>query len=169
MKHIVTNEALDLIFRNARTHNAWLNSPVDDGVLRQVYDLAKMGNRSAQSIHYTTEAFRRAFFDRAEFMGDPDFSKIPVAQLIDKKYGTAWRDSIDATHASPSQELKRPEIFVGTLTEKLLTYALGRGVEYYDGPAVREVVRTARAADYRFSELIAAIVSSTPFQMRNSP
>jgi gamma-glutamyltranspeptidase / glutathione hydrolase len=75
------------------------------------YDLAKMGNRSAQSIHYTTEAFRRAFFDRAEFMGDPDFSKIPVAQLIDKKYGTAWRDSIDATRASPSQELKRPEIF----------------------------------------------------------
>jgi gamma-glutamyltranspeptidase/glutathione hydrolase len=75
------------------------------------YDLAKMGNRSAQSIHYTIEAFRRAFFDRAEFMGDPDFSKIPVAQLIDKKYGTAWRDSIDATHASPSQELKRPGIF----------------------------------------------------------
>ncbi|MGB6023812.1 MAG: gamma-glutamyltransferase family protein, partial [Candidatus Sulfotelmatobacter sp.] len=51
------------------------------------YDLAKMGDRSAQSIHFTTEAFRRAFFDRAEFMGDPDFSKIPVAQLIDKKYG----------------------------------------------------------------------------------
>src|ERR1700676_3595490 len=75
------------------------------------YDLAKMGDRSAQSIHYTTEAFRRAFFDRAEFMGDPDFSKIPIAQLIDKKYGAAWRDSIDATHASPSQELKRPAIF----------------------------------------------------------
>jgi gamma-glutamyltranspeptidase/glutathione hydrolase len=75
------------------------------------YDLAKMGSRSAQSIHYTTEAFRRAFFDRAEFMGDPDFSKIPVAQLIDKKYGVAWRDSIDATHASTSQELKRPKIF----------------------------------------------------------
>jgi gamma-glutamyltranspeptidase/glutathione hydrolase len=75
------------------------------------YDLAKLGNRSAQSIHYTTEAFRRAFFDRAEFMGDPDFSKIPVAQLIDKKYGTAWRDSIDATHASASNELKRPAIF----------------------------------------------------------
>jgi gamma-glutamyltranspeptidase/glutathione hydrolase len=75
------------------------------------YDLAKMGNRSAQAIHYTTEAFRRAFFDRAEFLGDPDFSKIPVAQLIDKKYGAAWRDSIDATHASASQELKRPGIF----------------------------------------------------------
>ncbi len=65
--------------------------------------------------------------------------------------------------------LRRPEVIVGTLTEKLLTYALGRGVEYYDGPAVREVVRTAQAADYRFSALIGAIVNSTPFQMRTSP
>jgi gamma-glutamyltranspeptidase/glutathione hydrolase len=75
------------------------------------YDLAKMGDRSAQSIHYTVEAFRRAFFDRAEFMGDPDFSKIPVPQLIDKKYAAAWRETIDPTHASASQELKRPAIF----------------------------------------------------------
>jgi gamma-glutamyltranspeptidase/glutathione hydrolase len=44
------------------------------------YNLAKLENRSAQSIHFTTEAFRRAFFDRAEFLGDPDFSKIPVAE-----------------------------------------------------------------------------------------
>ena len=75
------------------------------------YDLAKMEDRSAQSIHYTTEAFRRAFFDRAEFLGDPDFSKLPVAQLIDKKYAAAWRDSIDATHATASTDLKRPAIF----------------------------------------------------------
>jgi hypothetical protein len=65
--------------------------------------------------------------------------------------------------------LKRPELFVGTLTEKLLTFALGRGIEYYDGPAVREVVRGARARGYRFSALIEAIVTSTPFQMRASP
>jgi hypothetical protein len=65
--------------------------------------------------------------------------------------------------------LKRPEIFVGTLAEKLLTFALGRGMEYYDGPAVREVVRAARAADYRFSALIGGIVNSVPFQMRTSP
>ena len=65
--------------------------------------------------------------------------------------------------------LKRPDVFAGTLTEKLLTFALGRGVEYYDGPAVREIVRTARAADYRFSALIGAIVQSVPFQMRASP
>jgi gamma-glutamyltranspeptidase/glutathione hydrolase len=75
------------------------------------YDLAKLENRSAQSVHFTTEAFRRAFFDRAEFMGDPDFAKIPVAQLIDKRYAAAWRESIDPEHASPSKELKRPAIF----------------------------------------------------------
>jgi gamma-glutamyltranspeptidase / glutathione hydrolase len=75
------------------------------------YDLAKAGNRSAESVHLTTEAFRRAFFDRSEFLGDPDFSKIPVAQLIDKKYGAAWRDSINPAHATPSKDLKRPAIF----------------------------------------------------------
>ena len=75
------------------------------------YDLGKLGNRSAESIHFTTEAFRRAFFDRAEFLGDPDFAKIPVSQLIDQKYGAAWRDSIEADHASASRELKRPGIF----------------------------------------------------------
>src|SRR5579859_7072050 len=75
------------------------------------YDLAKMGDRSAQSMHYTTEAFRRAFFDRAEFMGDPDFAKIPVAQLIDKRYAAAWEETIDPAHATPSKELKRPAIF----------------------------------------------------------
>jgi len=57
------------------------------------------------------EAFRRAFYDRAEFLGDPDFSKIPVAQLIDKKYAAAWRESIDSARASVSKDLKRPAIF----------------------------------------------------------
>jgi gamma-glutamyltranspeptidase / glutathione hydrolase len=75
------------------------------------FDLAKFGNRSADAIHLEAEAFRRAFYDRAEFMGDPDFAKVPVAQLIDKKYAAAWRDSIDLNHASVSKELKRPFIF----------------------------------------------------------
>ncbi len=75
------------------------------------YDLGKFGNRSAESMHLTLEAFRRAFYDRAEFLGDPDFSKIPVAQLIDKKYGAAWRQSIDPAHASPSKDLRRPATF----------------------------------------------------------
>ena len=68
------------------------------------YDLAKLGEGSAAAIHLTVEAFRRAYFDRAEFMGDPDFSKIPVAQLIDKKYGAAWRSSIDPARASASAQ-----------------------------------------------------------------
>jgi gamma-glutamyltranspeptidase/glutathione hydrolase len=75
------------------------------------YDLAKLGDRSSQSIHLTVEAFRRVYFDKAEFMGDPDFSRIPVAQLIDKKYGGAWRESIDPKHATASKDLKRPAIF----------------------------------------------------------
>jgi len=75
------------------------------------YDLAQAGDRSADSVHLIAEAFRRAFYDRAEFMGDPDFGKIPVAQLIDKRYAAAWRSSINPSQASVSKDLKRPAIF----------------------------------------------------------
>jgi Protein of unknown function (DUF1592)/Protein of unknown function (DUF1588)/Protein of unknown function (DUF1585)/Protein of unknown function (DUF1587)/Protein of unknown function (DUF1595) len=64
--------------------------------------------------------------------------------------------------------LRRPELFVGTLTEKLLTFANGRGIEYYDAPAVRRILHNARAQDYRFSSLILGIVNSVPFRMRTS-
>ncbi|MBF8305705.1 MAG: hypothetical protein HW398_893 [Acidobacteria bacterium] len=59
--------------------------------------------------------------------------------------------------------------FVTTLTEKLLTFAMGRGVEYYDQPAVRRIVRAAAPSGYRWSSLMVGIVKSTPFQMRRSP
>ena len=75
------------------------------------YDLSQMGNRSADSMHLVAEAFRRAFYDRAEFLGDPDFSQLPVAQLIDKKYALAWRSSLDMMRASDSKELRRPSGF----------------------------------------------------------
>jgi hypothetical protein len=65
--------------------------------------------------------------------------------------------------------LQRPELFAGTLTEKLLIFALGRGVEFYDAPAIREIVRRAQADQFHFSSLILGIVNSTPFQMRKSP
>jgi hypothetical protein len=65
--------------------------------------------------------------------------------------------------------LQRPDLFAETLTEKLLIFALGRGIEYYDAPAIRQAVRRAQADHYRFSSLILGIVNSTPFQMRNSP
>jgi len=64
--------------------------------------------------------------------------------------------------------LSRPELFVTTLTEKLLTYGLGRGLESYDAPAVRKIVREARNNDYRFSSIVLGIVNSTPFEMRRS-
>ena len=55
-----------------------------------------------------------------------------------------------------------------TLTEKLLTFATGRGVEYYDAAAVRGIVRRVQADDYRFSSLVVGIVNSPPFQMRKT-
>jgi len=72
------------------------------------FDLASLGADSAEAMHLTVEAYRRAFMDRADFMGDPDFAKVPVAQLIDKSYANAWRESINPQHASLSKDLKRP-------------------------------------------------------------
>ena len=65
--------------------------------------------------------------------------------------------------------LNRPELFASTLTEKLLTFALGRGVESFDAPAVRQVVRDAKADNHRFSAIVLGIVKSTPVTMRQSP
>jgi hypothetical protein len=62
--------------------------------------------------------------------------------------------------------LARPEVFVGTFTEKLLTFALGRGVTYRDMPTVRAIDRNAARQDYRFSSIVLGIVNSVPFRMR---
>jgi hypothetical protein len=64
--------------------------------------------------------------------------------------------------------LNRPDIFTTTLTEKLLIFALGRGIEPNDGPAVRQIVRSAKADNYRFSDIILGIVNSTPMRMRQT-
>jgi len=96
-----------------------------------------------------------------------------------------WRNTeggavIDASGSLPGSEdfdgvaglrqavLGRPEVFVGTMTEKLLIYALGRGLEHSDAPAIRTIVSASSADDYRFSSLILGIVQSSPFQMRRS-
>ena len=62
--------------------------------------------------------------------------------------------------------LKRPDVLVSTLTERLLTYALGRAPQAYDMPVVRHIVRDAARQNYRFSALVMGIVESTPFQKR---
>ncbi len=97
-----------------------------------------------------------------------------------------WRDlevedqPVDASGAVPGDRefrgvdgleealLRRPELFATALTENLLTFALGRGVEYSDAPAVRKIVKEAARADYRFSALILGIVESAPFRMRRA-
>ncbi len=64
--------------------------------------------------------------------------------------------------------LKRPELFVSALTEKLMTYALGRGLEASDAPAVRKIVSRAKAKGWKFSEIIVGIATSVPFTMKSS-
>ncbi len=92
--------------------------------------------------------------------------KTDAGQPIDSSGG--FIDGSDFSGAAGLEKalLDRPELFVRTLTEKLLTFGLGRGVEYYDAPAVRKIVRDARSKDFRFSELILGVVKSQPFQMR---
>src|SRR5262249_19216787 len=82
-------------------------------------------------------------------------------KLVD---GTAVTGPADVRQAV----MKRPEQFVRTLTEKLMTYALGRSVEYYDMPTIRAIVRDAARDNYRFSSIVLCIVKSPAFQMRKA-
>jgi hypothetical protein len=79
-------------------------------------------------------------------------------------------DGTDITGAATLRDalMRRPEVFATTLTEKLLTYALGRGLDDRDMPAVRRIVRDAAQHEYRFSSLMLGIATSVPFQMRAS-
>jgi mono/diheme cytochrome c family protein len=87
---------------------------------------------------------------------------------IDASGGLPDGSAFDGALGLRKAVLNRPELFVTTLTEKLMTYALGRGLEYYDAPAVRDITRRARTQDYRFSSVVLGIVNSTPFRMRRS-
>jgi hypothetical protein len=75
---------------------------------------------------------------------------------------------LDGVNALRQEMTKRPEVFVGVLTERMLTYAVGRGLEHYDMPAVRAIVRDARSTDYRFSSIVLGVVRSVPFQMKET-
>jgi len=76
------------------------------------YNLNRWKDRTPDEMHLIVEAFRRAYMDRSNYLGDPDYVKIPVDQLIDKKYAAAWRTSIAAEQATPSKDLKRPAGFL---------------------------------------------------------
>jgi hypothetical protein len=78
--------------------------------------------------------------------------------------GTPVKDAVDLEQIL----MEHPEYFVDTFTEKLLTYALGRGLEYYDMPVVRAITQQAEEENYRFSAIIKGIVSSVPFRMKQA-
>lgn len=91
-------------------------------------------------------------------------SGIPIDASGELTDGT----KIDGVAALRDELLKRPDVLVGTMTEKLMTYALGRTLEHQDMPAVRAIVRASARENYRFSSLVRGIVSSVPFQMRRA-
>jgi hypothetical protein len=94
---------------------------------------------------------------------------IDAGQRVDADGGLVDGSEFSGVSGLEQALLNRPELFVRTVTEKLLTFGLGRGVDFYDAPAIRRIVRDARNDKYRFSRLIVGIVNSTPFQMRKSP
>ena len=85
----------------------------------------------------------------------------PSGTLFD---GTA----IDGAVGLRKALLRQPEVFVGVMTEKMLTYALGRGLEYYDMPTVRKIVHDGRSTNYKFSSIVSGIVKSAPFELRQA-
>jgi gamma-glutamyltranspeptidase/glutathione hydrolase len=76
------------------------------------YNLGRWKDRTPDEMHLIVEAYRRAYMDRSDYLGDPDYVKIPLEQLTDKKYAAAWRTSILAEQATPSRDLKRPTGFL---------------------------------------------------------
>jgi hypothetical protein len=125
---------------------------------------AHRANPVCASCHATIDplGFALEHFDAVGRWRDLDesFDAIDAAGVLPD--GTAFEGVVGLRQA-----LRRdPARFVTTVTEKLFTYALGRGLEYYDAPAVRAVVHRAAADDYRFASLVQGIVESVPFQMR---
>ena len=85
----------------------------------------------------------------------------PVGQLADGS-------RVDGPVALRKAVLKRPELFVRTVTQKLMTYGLGRGMQYSDMPVIRGIASTSAAQNYRFSSIVLGIVKSVPFQMKTA-
>ncbi len=77
------------------------------------YNLPRIGaDRSPEQVHLITESFRRAFMDRGDYLGDPDFMHMPLAEMANPKYAAAWRTTIDPVNATASKDLVRPAGFM---------------------------------------------------------
>jgi hypothetical protein len=95
-------------------------------------------------------------------------TRTEAGTAVDASGGLPGGSTFEGVAGLRKAVLSRPELFVTTVTEKLLTYALGRGLEYYDAPTVRTITRDARSNDYRFSSLVLGIVKSHSFDMRRT-
>ncbi len=76
------------------------------------FDLKGLGDRSPASIHLIAEAYRRAYMDRADYLGDPEYNSIPVAEMTSRQYAAAWRNGVNPSAATPSSSLERPQGFL---------------------------------------------------------
>jgi hypothetical protein len=88
---------------------------------------------------------------------------------IDASSQLADGTTVDGVVSLRNALLRRPNMFVGTMTEKMLTYALGRGATSTDMPAIRQIVAQSATSNYRFSSVVLGIVNSVPFQLRMKP
>lgn len=113
-------------------------------------------HKAMDSIGFAMENFDAVGAWRTTDAGNP----------IDASGELADGTKIDGVVSLRNALVSRPDMFAGTLTKKLLIYALGRGLDYRDMPTVRAIVRDASRNDYRFSSLVLGVVNSTPFQMR---
>ena len=123
-------------------------------------------NPSCASCHALMDplGFALENFDATGHWRDRSQSNAPIDASGVLPNGTKFEGVVGLRQVLMSQ----PEQFVSTLTEKLLTYALGRGVGYNDMPAIREIVRNAAPGGYKLSSLVLGIITSPPFQMRRS-
>jgi hypothetical protein len=115
-------------------------------------------HKAMDSIGFAMENFDAVGAWRAQDAGNP----------IDASGELADGTHVDGVVSLRNALVSRPELFAGALTEKLLIYALGRGLDYRDMPTVRAILRDASRENYRFSALILGVAHSTPFQMRTS-
>ncbi len=111
-------------------------------------------HKAMDSIGFAMENFDAVGAWRNQDAGNP----------IDASGELADGTKIDGVVSLRNALVSRPDLFAGTLTQKLMTYALGRGLDYRDMPAVRAILRDASRDNYRFSALILGVVNSTPFQ-----
>jgi hypothetical protein len=106
--------------------------------------------------------FSLEYFDAVGKWRAEDETGTPIdasGELVD---GT----KVDSPSSLRQALLRYSDQFVGAMTEKLMVYALGRGIEYYDMPVVRGIIRNSARQDYRFSSIVLGIVNSPPFQMK---